>query len=754
MRLFISYKSQERDVASTVRDHLHEWGYSTWLDVDDIPAGTTPHTKGWDDAIHEGMKACHIVIGLLSKASVASENVRDEWGWALSNQRRLFLLWIDDVPEEDIPPRYQRIQRLDCRNNVAHGLARLQQALASPAKISPTTDADTSLPAPQPYAPPPAQKLTNRQALLNNVYQNWVVGFLDDALHDTDAFTIELDFAHRGAVLKHTDFGDYQLPDTRGIYRLYQDMNRELLILGEPGRGKTILLLQLARELLAEAQHDDSLPIPVVFNLASWAAKREPLAEWLVRQLRIGYQVPKKVGEELVTSGKLALLLDGLDEVAETYRQDCVAAINAYRDTYHRGTDGHLVVCSRVKEYTALVDKLDVRGAVALEPLTPAVIDEYLQREEVAGLRAALDSDAELKAMSTEPLLLNIMAYVYRKKSAVALQLPEGQDRRAAVYERYVGERLLQGQPAYAPPQARHWLTWLGASMVQQVLSVFYIEDMQPSWVAPLQRRRYYSMARLLGWLLAGIFAVLFLLVGVPYLALVLGGALGASLELNGFMQNRINRIKPVETQRFHITRRSFLRMGSLWVALGMLAAVVGWLIADDVSVLAIGGVGWLLSGLIGALRVGLDTSPDISARSRPNTGMWRSAYHALLLLVIVSVGFAVLSGIVGLVLAIVGLVDTSPAIALGVSAFYGSILGLGGGLSLTFVSGGGPTVIRHTALRLVLWRSGDAPLNYAKFLDDMAARKLVRKVGGGYIFIHRTLMEYFAAQAPHVDGQ
>jgi hypothetical protein len=40
-------------------------------------------------------------------------------------------------------------------------------------------------------------------------------------------------------------------------------------------------------------------------------------------------------------------------------------------------------------------------------------------------------------------------------------------------------------------------------------------------------------------------------------------------------------------------------------------------------------------------------------------------------------------------------------------------------------------------------------PLNYARFLDYAAKRVLLRKVGGGYIFVHRLLLEHFAALDP-----
>jgi hypothetical protein len=36
--------------------------------------------------------------------------------------------------------------------------------------------------------------------------------------------------------------------------------------------------------------------------------------------------------------------------------------------------------------------------------------------------------------------------------------------------------------------------------------------------------------------------------------------------------------------------------------------------------------------------------------------------------------------------------------------------------------------------------------LNYVKFLDYAEERIFLRKIGGGYIFIHRLLQDYFAA--------
>ena len=58
----------------------------------------------------------------------------------------------------------------------------------------------------------------------------------------------------------------------------------------------------------------------------------------------------------------------------------------------------------------------------------------------------------------------------------------------------------------------------------------------------------------------------------------------------------------------------------------------------------------------------------------------------------------------------------------------------------------GGLFSLGHFVLRLVLWISRSAPLNYVRFLDYAAERLFLNKVGGGYVFVHRALMEYFAS--------
>ena len=74
----------------------------------------------------------------------------------------------------------------------------------------------------------------------------------------------------------------------------------------------------------------------------------------------------------------------------------------------------------------------------------------------------------------------------------------------------------------------------------------------------------------------------------------------------------------------------------------------------------------------------------------------------------------------------------------------YGLQLGICGALLICLLTGG-LAVQRHYTIRLLLSRSHTFPWNAPQFLDDATARFLLRRVGGGYSFSHRLLLDHFA---------
>jgi len=161
-----------------------------------------------------------------------------------------------------------------------------------------------------------------------------------------------------------------------------------------------------------------------------------------------------------------------------------------------------------------------------------------------------------------------------------------------------------------------------------------------------------------------------------------------------------------------------------------------------------------LLPVLVFAIAIGLSfglvlgLSHDVLAthnRIMPNQGIRNSLRNAVLLGLVYGLIVGVLSGILfAWVRAVV-----FPHLEAG-KIIAGSLSdGIGFGLitaGVVFLRSGGLASLQHLCLRILLWRAGCMPWQYPRFLDYASECIVLRKVGGGYIFMHRLLLDYFAS--------
>ena len=391
----------------------------------------------------------------------------------------------------------------------------------------------------------------NRQRMLDKMYSFWVKGVLEQSLYGSDL--VALSFTEQRDAVADPWALTFQQPQVESgrlstdmhISQVYDEVDGELLILGEPGSGKTTLLLELTRLLLERANQEESHPLPVVFNLTSWAVKRRSLEDWLVEELSIKYQVPRQLAQTWVQAEQILPLLDGLDEVAAAARSACVEAINAYRREHGLLP---MVVCCRLADYFAQPTRLLLRCGIVVQPLTAQQIEAYLSGggERFAALRQALQEDPALQELASSPLMLSILAQTYQNRvgklstdetlaqeSSPPSPMPDGELRRAGgfsplevrrreVLTTYIGRMLThrKSQSLYTAKQTQHWLTWLARQLVQQQQTEFYMERMQPDWLPTPHAFRWYSC--LLGGLLIGVLGgITAMLADVPVYELV-----------------------------------------------------------------------------------------------------------------------------------------------------------------------------------------------------------------------------------------
>ncbi|WP_126552490.1 NACHT domain-containing protein [Dictyobacter kobayashii] len=156
-----------------------------------------------------------------------------------------------------------------------------------------------------------------------------------------------------------------------------------------------------------------------------------------------------------------------------------------------------------------------------------------------------------------------------------------------------------------------------------------------------------------------------------------------------------------------------------------------------------IGLVSGVASILTGILHSGWSsTILEEHQLTHANEGIRRSSRNALIAAGFFGVVGGIASGLVcGIAFGWIGQLHHWPTIGIGFALICGAIFALQAGML-----NGGIACIEHYMLRLYLCKAGHIPWKYRRFLDYATKHILLQKIGGGYMFSHRLLLEHFAS--------
>lgn len=573
----------------------------------------------------------------------------------------------------------------------------------------------------------------------------------------------------------------------------FEKADRALLIQGEPGSGKTVSLLTLARSLLEAFREGEFEQVPVVLLLPNWAEKQRPLGEWIVDQLNSRYQIPRSMGSRWLAQNRLALMLDGLDEVKPLYQENCLSAINRFRKDY--GLAG-IVVCCRSGVLQSLEAQPMLSEAITLQPLSQDVASHYLIER---GVKRAAERP-ELLELAQSPLMLQLIAQAVPslKKSE-----PISQN---ALFQAFV-DQSFKNRPAVSAQQQTEiesLLSWLARQLQARSQSIFYIEDLQPDWIHSRRNRFVYLLITriLIGGLLGIGIAMLYFAgtLNQPefkfQMFLKVGGFLpvsAASRDLWAFML--IVQAHGIFAAFWHFFLFERWRKWPtqsrrwLWLIGGQIVFSLCYVVGITLPFDPLGPAFFSAILFVYFLILGYGMwgyAHSYESDIRPSSALswsWRgagigSAFGLFLVVTFYAVAAdpsylpmvfaaAVVTGglrrnrleatirpnqgiwltarnslLGGLIQAVL------PAVFIGWQAPLGLTLLISGASALLgWVIFGGAILIKHAAVRLLLKREANLPWQAAEYFGQIGRLSLSQQVGSGYLFFHQKLLAFFAAR-------
>lgn len=489
-----------------------------------------------------------------------------------------------------------------------------------------------------------------------------------------------------------------------------------LVMLGEPGAGKTVLMMRLVVQLLKRRQPGD--PVPVLFSLASWSPAGSDLTGWLAGQLARDYPflaAPVTRGRRsftladwLLLGGRILPVLDGLDEIPRAAR---VRAL----DSMTWNTVRPLVVTCRTEEFAAIAhagSRFPGAAVVQLEPLAVDTVASYLRDSDPrAGqpgpwdaVIARLRAPGPLSQALSTPLMVGLARDIYgRRQSPDPAELLEPASR-ACIELRLLGAftpAAFARHRALARPRAaraERWLAYLAAYLGEQ-----HTRDL--AWWE-LRRAMPGFVAQLAGGFVAG---------------------LGVQAEAD--IHPRTIRVRGLAESMRQMPPRQLAIAAALGLGAGTIGAITGGLT---------GMAGGITAGLVTGLAVGL---PQIVGRPAdpavtPASSIRRDRLVALT------------AGLAGTALG--GLLGTAAT-----TVMRQATLGFAGGAILGLVTAlAGTAWGRFQAARAWLALTGHLPWRLISFLGYAHAAGVLRQNGSVYQFRHALLQEHLALQTHALDNR
>lgn len=417
LHVFISYSSNDRKpFVEKLAEELVAQNYSVW--IDDV--GTT--NKGivagevWQQSLANGLNQAAVMLLVLTPEAVRSEWVRAEIKRALDTNKPI------------IPLLYQHIDSpLDRRNLAALKLDLEQVHYRDFVSID--------------YKHAFQQLLRDLNTYISRVDAGVLahVRKYPDRFRQENIFYIEGEARLLPISASPYDQGVFKSKQENLLQRMWR--TDRMIILGEPGQGKTMAL-----ENFAIIVGTKPLILPVYLKLLRYNGK--PLLDWIRQELISTSEIKQRSIEETrqfleETRYTCYFLLDGLNETRPAHRDQLIQEITQLALEYPRH---RVIVTSRVqdKSWRHLRQYSPLQEVMLVQPIREDQAQQYLNQHLGVedGITLWRQLDAKMRGLATTPLLLWLIKEAWRQAKdtqKTGIRIP---DNRGELYDSFVTRML------------------------------------------------------------------------------------------------------------------------------------------------------------------------------------------------------------------------------------------------------------------------------------------------------------------------
>ena len=283
-----------------------------------------------------------------------------------------------------------------------------------------------------------------------------------------------------------------------GIVREWRRSQERLVVLGEPGYGKTVAALGLVEEI----NNTDPVRLSELFSLAEWYAWEvgrpdARLEHWLAEALSVSYGLPPSVAHTIIARNRLVPILDGLDEIPKDARNACKEAIDAYAGRAPEFRRPFVVTCRR-QEYLDLApdwvaaDRHVILAGLTVQQIASAIQERAQVSTDWEAVRTAvLQGDGQLETVLRSPLRLGLALKARRRASPELLRsFDSPQDAQNYSWDTLLdeGAARIAGSRPLVP--ARQWLGFIAASLQAHDRQRLWLHELY-LYVSPEIRRGF-----------------------------------------------------------------------------------------------------------------------------------------------------------------------------------------------------------------------------------------------------------------------